>query len=145
MIYGLASCYAQGCIFPHRGWSSKHTTHFFFFCKDPRWLAVCEMSLSFIYSDRITISPLCLLLSLQKNNWPPCHSSRQAVVQLLGSLESGRLLRSLWRLCRHCAEETCVSPRRDGAALPSAALVSRSTHLHVSIKSQCDHEWAEKF
>lgn len=31
-----------------------------------RWLAGCEMSLNCICSDRITISPLCLLLSYRK-------------------------------------------------------------------------------
>lgn len=31
-----------------------------------RWLAVCEMSLSFICSDSITISPLCPLLPYRK-------------------------------------------------------------------------------
>lgn len=31
-----------------------------------RWVAVCEMSLSFIYSDRITICPLFLLLPYRK-------------------------------------------------------------------------------
>lgn len=55
----------------------------------------------------------CLSAPLQENNRPAGHAARQAVVQLLGSLEPGRLLRPLGGLRGHCAEEAHVGSHWD--------------------------------
>lgn len=63
------------------------------------------------------VSSFSLVAPLQKNNRPAGHAAQQAVVQLLGSLEPGRLLRPLGGLRGHRAEETHVSPNADSFSI----------------------------
>lgn len=140
MIYGsglhyalLRSVSALAVIISfHGGWSPRCST-----AARPStlggWLSVRCFRFFYLLWQNYHLSTLPPA-SLQKNNWSPCHSSRQAVVQLLGSLESGWLLRSLWRLRRHCAEKTCVS-NKCNKVIHTHSMVLHFYGSHTSIRS----------